>query len=97
MPKFAIVATLEIAPGRLAEYLPVALAHKARCLRDEPGTLQFEVLQLHGDDSRVMLYEVYRDEAAFKAHWDAPSRAQHRAEAGDMLLKVTGTRVTVLD
>lgn len=44
MPKLAIWATLEIAPGRIEEYLPVILAHKARCLRDEPGTLQFDVL-----------------------------------------------------
>jgi quinol monooxygenase YgiN len=44
-----------------------------------------------------MLFEVYRDEAAFEAHWNAPSRAQHRAEAGDMLVKVSGTKFTPLE
>jgi quinol monooxygenase YgiN len=44
-----------------------------------------------------MLYEVYRDAAAFEAHAQAPSRAQHRTEAGDMILKVSGIKVTPLD
>jgi (4S)-4-hydroxy-5-phosphonooxypentane-2,3-dione isomerase len=94
MPKLAIWATLEIAPGRIEEYLPVILAHKARCLRDEPGTLQFDVLRSRDDDTRVMVYEVYEDEAAFQAHWNGPSVARHRQEAGDMLLKVSGVRFT---
>ena len=97
MPKFAIVATLSIAPGRIEEYLPIAMAHRARCLRDEPGTLQFEVLRVQADETKVMLYEVYRDQAAFDAHWAAPSLALHREEAGDMLLSVTGARCTLLD
>jgi (4S)-4-hydroxy-5-phosphonooxypentane-2,3-dione isomerase len=97
MPKLAILATIEVAPGRLEEYLPVVMAHRMRCLRDEPGTLQFEVLRPRdGDDNRLMLMEVYEDEAAFDAHWNAPSRAQHRAEAGDMILKVSGTKFTPL-
>jgi (4S)-4-hydroxy-5-phosphonooxypentane-2,3-dione isomerase len=97
MPKLAILATIEVAPGRMEEYLPIIMAHRARCLRDEPGTLQFEVLRPHdGDDTRLMLFELYRDEAAFEAHWSAPSRAQHRAEAGDMM-KLSGTKFTPLE
>ncbi len=96
MTKFAIIATVEVAPGRIDDYLPIALAHKTRCLRDEPGTLQFEVLRMHGDDTKVMLYEVYRDQAAFEAHWNAPSRAQHRADAGDMIVNVSGAKCTPL-
>ena len=44
MPKLAIIGTLEVAPGRKVEVLPLLMAHRARCLKDEPGTLQFEVL-----------------------------------------------------
>ena len=40
MPKLAIWATLEIAPGRIEEYLPVILAHKARCLSGSSGKLR---------------------------------------------------------
>jgi hypothetical protein len=44
MPKLAIIGKLEIAPGHLDRVLPLLMAHRARCLADEPGTLQFEVL-----------------------------------------------------
>jgi quinol monooxygenase YgiN len=97
MPKLAIWATLEIQPGCIDRYLPVILAHKERCLRDEPGTLQFEVLRARDDDTRVMLFEVYADEAAFQAHRNGASVARHRAEAGDMLLKVSGVRFTPVE
>jgi quinol monooxygenase YgiN len=43
-----------------------------------------------------MLFEVYRDEAAFEAHWNAPSRAQYRAEAGDRVT-VSATKFTPLE
>ena len=44
MPKFATVGTIEIASGRRDQLLPLLVAHKARCLKEEPGTLQFEIL-----------------------------------------------------
>ena len=42
MLKFANVVTIEVAPGRRDQVVTLLLAHKAR-LKDEPGTLQFEV------------------------------------------------------
>ena len=42
MPKLAIVATIEVAPERRDQLLLLLMAHRARCLKDEPGTLQFE-------------------------------------------------------
>ena len=44
MPKLAIVATIEVAPERRDQLLPLLMAHRGRCLKDEPGTLQFDVL-----------------------------------------------------
>ena len=38
---FAIVATFYVAEGRVDEFLPLLLAHRDRCLKDEPGTLRF--------------------------------------------------------
>jgi quinol monooxygenase YgiN len=52
------------------------MAHKARCLEDEPGTLQFEILLPHDDDAKVLLYEVYRDDAAFEVHRNGRSFAR---------------------
>ena len=60
MPKLAIIATIEVAPGRIDEYAALSMAHRARCLKDEPGTLVFEVLRPRNDDMKLMLYELYQ-------------------------------------
>jgi (4S)-4-hydroxy-5-phosphonooxypentane-2,3-dione isomerase len=45
MPKFANIVTIEVAPGQRDQILPLLEAHKPRRLKDEPGTLQFEILR----------------------------------------------------
>ena len=97
MPKLAIIGTLEVAPGRKVEVLPLLMAHRARCLKDEPGTLQFEVLVPREDDTKVLLYEVYRDDAAFNVHWNGTSVARLREEAAGMIVKVYGTRCALAE
>jgi quinol monooxygenase YgiN len=72
------------------------LAHKAR-LKDEPGTLQFEVLLPKDDDTKVLSYEIYRDAAAFDAHLKGPSLAQLREEIAGMVMKLHGVRCAVVD
>lgn len=42
MARFAIVATFEIAHGQMDAFLPLLMAHRDRCLKDEPGTLRFD-------------------------------------------------------
>lgn len=66
MSKLAIIGTIEVKPGSREEALPLLMAHKARCLKDEPGTLQFEVLIPNDDTTKILLYELYRDAAAFE-------------------------------
>ena len=95
MPRFAIIG--EIASGRMNDFLRPLMAHRARCLKDEPGTLNFEVLMPHDDNTKVMLYEVYQDEAAYDAHSKGPSIARLREEAAGMIVTVSGTRGTLLE
>jgi (4S)-4-hydroxy-5-phosphonooxypentane-2,3-dione isomerase len=97
MPKFAIVATIEVLPGRIDEFLPILMAHKARCLKEEPGTLLFEVLRPRDDDTKVMLYELYQDDAAFDVHVKGSSIAHMREESAGMTAGVSATRCTQLD
>lgn len=96
MPKLAIIGTIEVTPGRSDQLLPLLLAHRARCLKDEPGTLQLEVLTPHEDDIKVLLYEVYRDDAAFDVHRNGPSIAQWREETAAMIAKVYVTRCALV-
>jgi len=97
MPKFATVGTIEVATGRRDQVLPLLVAHKARCVKDEPGTVQFEILLPRDDDTRVLLYEVYRDDAAFEVHRNGASFARWREETAGMVVKIYGTRCEVLD
>jgi len=96
MPKLAIIATIEISPGRIDDYLQLTVAHRERCLKDEPGTLAFEILRPRNDDSKVMLYELYEDDAAFDAHWNGTSmkRIRSEAEAAGITMKISGVRCT---
>jgi quinol monooxygenase YgiN len=97
MPKFAIIATVEVVPGRMDEYLPLMMAHRARCLKDEPGTLQFDVLRPREGNNKLFLYEVYTDEAAFQSHSSGPSRARQHKEAEGMVVNISGTRCVLID
>jgi (4S)-4-hydroxy-5-phosphonooxypentane-2,3-dione isomerase len=98
MPKFATVGTIEVAPGRRDQLLPLLMAHKARCLKDEPGTLQFEILLPHDDDAKILLYEVYQDDAVFEVHRNGPSFARWQEETAGMPVKIYGgTRCAVRD
>jgi autoinducer 2-degrading protein len=97
MTKFAIVATFEIVQGRMDEFLPLLMAHRDRCLKDEAGTLRFDVLRPRTEESSVLLYEVYADDAAFQLHWNGPHVARMREETTGMVAKLTGVRCSLLD
>jgi (4S)-4-hydroxy-5-phosphonooxypentane-2,3-dione isomerase len=96
MSKFATIGTIEVAPGRRDQLLTLLAAHKARCLKDEPGTVQFEILLPMDDDTKVLLYEVYRDDAAFEVHRNGSSFTRWREETAGMVVKLYGTRCAVL-
>jgi (4S)-4-hydroxy-5-phosphonooxypentane-2,3-dione isomerase len=97
MPKFATIGTIEVAPGRRDQLLPLTVAHKMRCLENEPGTVQFEILLPKDDETKVLLYEVYRDAAAFEVHRNGSSFARWREETAGLVVKIYGTRCAVLD
>jgi (4S)-4-hydroxy-5-phosphonooxypentane-2,3-dione isomerase len=97
MAKFANVVTVEVSRGRRDQLLPLLMAHKARCLKDEPGTLHFEILLPHDDDTKVLTYEVYRDAAAFEVHRNGSSFARFREETAGMVDKIYATRCLIVD
>ena len=96
MSKFANVVTIEVAPGRRDEVVALLLAHKAR-LKDEPGTLQFEVLLPKDDDTKVRVYEMYRDAPAFEVHLNGQSLAQWKKDTAGMVVKLQGVRCAVVE
>jgi quinol monooxygenase YgiN len=76
--------TLEIKPENIDAFMH-KLNENAAAARKEPGCRQFDVLVDPEDRGRVMLYEVYDDEAAFEAHQQTAHFKKYLAEAIPLL------------
>jgi quinol monooxygenase YgiN len=94
MSDLVIVATIKTVPGKRDHYVKELVAHGERCRKTEPGTLKFEVLVPHDSDDTVMLYEVYTDEAAFKAHMAGESIEIVKRNTAGMQIGLSGTLCT---
>ena len=81
---FVLVVNIRIKPDQVARFTPMVLEN-ARAARKEPGCRQFEVLVDPKDKAKVMLFEVYDDEAAFEAHQQTPHFKKYLAEAVPLL------------
>jgi len=68
----ALIATLRIQPDHREAFLVSMLDDARGSINDEPGCYRFDVLQDAQDPNTLYLYEVYRDQAAFDAHLQAP-------------------------
>ena len=64
---------------------PEKLGENSAAARKEPGCRQFDVLVDPKDKTKVMLYEVYKDEKAFEAHQQTAHFKKYVAEAVPML------------
>ena len=65
---FVILAEFEVAPADMDAFMRHVRENAAASVRDEPGCRRFDVLQPEDGGSRIALYEIYDDHAAFEAH-----------------------------
>jgi quinol monooxygenase YgiN len=68
---FVIIAEFDVNPEGLERFLALATADASQSVAKEPGCHQFDVT-VDQAANRVLLYEVYDDEAAFDAHLQTP-------------------------
>ena len=69
---YLIVAPIQIKPGFIDQFVEAMLGDAKGSVENEPGCYRFEVIQDGDDSNRIWLVEVYKDEAAFKAHQQYP-------------------------
>jgi len=81
---FVLQVNIKIQPQNVEAFME-RLAENAREARKEPGCKQFEVLVDPKDRTAIMLYEVYKDEAAFETHQQTAHFKNYVAEAVPML------------
>jgi (4S)-4-hydroxy-5-phosphonooxypentane-2,3-dione isomerase len=84
---YVIFNIIKVREEHLEKFLKGVYQH-ARNSSSEPGCVRYEVLQDVADPQTVCLYEVFRDEAAFKNHqtydyykeWMAKSKEWRHSE-----------------
>ena len=81
---FVLVVDIRIKPGNEEAFMS-RLTENARNARKEPGCRQFDVLVDPKDRTKVMLYEVYDNEAAFEVHQQTPHFKKYVADAVPLL------------
>jgi autoinducer 2-degrading protein len=68
MNGYVVIVDFRLNSGALAEFRPRIGANARASVRDEPGCRRFDVVESRGDPDRVLLYEIYDDEASFDQH-----------------------------
>jgi quinol monooxygenase YgiN len=81
---FVLQVNITIKPENVDAFMR-QLDANAREARKEPGCKEFQVLVDPKDKAKIMLYEVYKDEAAFESHQQTPHFKKYVAEAVPLL------------
>ncbi|HUE76289.1 MAG TPA: putative quinol monooxygenase, partial [Chloroflexota bacterium] len=67
-----MLVTIEIKPEFRDRFLEEMILNAKGSRENEPGCLQFDVVQDEVDQNKIYLYEIYNDRAAFDAHVQMP-------------------------
>ena len=88
MPNSLLIVHVDIAvvSDQLDAFL-AATQENAVASRDEPGIARFDVLSDRADPNRVLLVEIYRDEAAAAAHKDTSHYQRWRDTVAPMMAR----------
>jgi len=81
---FVLQVNIQIKPENVARFMEKVLENAAHA-RQEKGCLQFEVLVDPNDKTKVMLFEIYRDEPSFETHQQTAAFKKYLAEAVPLL------------
>ena len=68
MKGFVITVDFRLKPGAMADFRTLIDRNAINSCRNEPGCRRFDVLVPKGEDSRILLYEIYDNRAAFEEH-----------------------------
>ena len=69
---FVVIVFFEAKAAHVEDFRQAILINAKASVDDEPGCQQFDVAQDPKDAAAFFLYEIYDDEAAFKAHIATP-------------------------
>jgi len=90
---FVLVVEFTLHPDAFERFAPLIAENARQSVALEPGCLQFDVVRALDAPDRILLYEVYADEAAFQAHSKMPHVAAFFSAAGDLIAERKITRM----
>lgn len=85
-PTYFNAVDLDIVPAELDKYMAAIKENGAATVK-EPGCRQFDILVLASNPNHVFLYEVYDNEAAYKAHRESDHFKKYAATTANMVAK----------
>ena len=83
---YVVSVDVFVVPDKVDAFIDAILAN-ATGTRQEPGNLRFDVAQSNDDPTQFLLYEVYTDEAAFKAHQQTDHYKTWKSTVADWMAK----------
>ena len=93
MGKVALIVEYTTKEGCLEAFLDLIAPHAAAS-REEPGTLRFDVLLPQEEANKVVLYELYADQDAYRFHASSERLAALRKAVPEL---VTGRKGALCD
>lgn len=87
MSRFVLIVDLEVKPEGLDAFLEAAREQVEQTVCNEPGCYQFDIVRSVDDRTKFTHYEVFENEAAFKAHATMPHTLAFREKIESLLLK----------
>lgn len=93
MNKFVLVVEFQVKPESLAKFNELIAVNAKASVANEPGCRQFDVLRALDDPNRIVLYEVYDSEDAFKTHLEQAHTKTFLAQAKELVTKQTAVKL----
>jgi (4S)-4-hydroxy-5-phosphonooxypentane-2,3-dione isomerase len=92
---FVNAVDLDIVPAERDNFL-AAIKENGAAATSEPGCRRFDILNLASDPNHFLLYEVYENEAAFKAHRETEHFKKYAASVAKMIAKRDARPMSVI-
>ena len=84
-----LIARVTIAPGKGAEFEELFAWQAEQVRANEPGNKLYKLFRARDQEGGYIVMEIYDDEAALKAHREAPHMAANRPKVAPLIAAPT--------
>ena len=88
------LAEIEIDPGQLEDYKAAVREQIETAVRVEPGVLALYAVSEKDNPTRVRVFEIYRDTAAYRSHLETAHFKKYKATTYTMVRSLNLVRTT---